>query len=115
MLMICVLQVYKGLDIITNKVTTEEQRLCAHHMISFLDPLVSYSVVDFRNNALPIISFDLCHLRVVILFVWGIPCWDLSWHAVGEIKQWSGCEEVWVGVSSESQCPFKYGLAVGFG
>ncbi|XP_048414322.1 tRNA dimethylallyltransferase isoform X2 [Stegostoma tigrinum] len=44
------MQVYKGLDIITNKVTREEQQLCRHHMISFLDPLVSYSVVDFRNK-----------------------------------------------------------------
>ncbi|KAI5091789.1 tRNA dimethylallyltransferase, mitochondrial [Silurus meridionalis] len=39
------MQVYKGLDIITNKVTTEEQAQCPHHMISFVDPLVnSYTV-----------------------------------------------------------------------
>uniref|UniRef100_UPI00398EF196 tRNA dimethylallyltransferase isoform X2 n=1 Tax=Pristiophorus japonicus TaxID=55135 RepID=UPI00398EF196 len=46
------MQVYKGLDIITNKVTPEEERLCTHHMISYLDPLVSSSVLDFRNKAL---------------------------------------------------------------
>ncbi len=52
------LQVYKGLDIITNKVTEEEQAQCRHHMISFVDPLVSgYTVVDFRNKALSLISF----------------------------------------------------------
>ncbi|PIO37272.1 hypothetical protein AB205_0023450, partial [Aquarana catesbeiana] len=33
--------VYQGLDIITNKVTSEEQQLCKHHMISFVDPLVT--------------------------------------------------------------------------
>ncbi|XP_060798816.1 tRNA dimethylallyltransferase isoform X1 [Neoarius graeffei] len=33
------MQVYKGLDIITNKVTAEEQAQCPHHMISFVDPL----------------------------------------------------------------------------
>ncbi|XP_052440872.1 tRNA dimethylallyltransferase isoform X4 [Carassius gibelio] len=33
------MQVYKGLDIITNKVTEEEQAQCPHHMISFVDPL----------------------------------------------------------------------------
>ncbi|KAF5908580.1 tRNA dimethylallyltransferase, mitochondrial-like isoform X1 [Clarias magur] len=33
------MQVYKGLDIITNKVTAEEQAECPHHMISFVDPL----------------------------------------------------------------------------
>uniref|UniRef100_A0A8D2JFR1 Uncharacterized protein n=1 Tax=Varanus komodoensis TaxID=61221 RepID=A0A8D2JFR1_VARKO len=51
------MQVYKGLDIITNKVSPEEQRLCKHHMISFVDPLVtSYTVVDFRNKAVPLID-----------------------------------------------------------
>nr|KAF6380740.1 tRNA isopentenyltransferase 1 [Myotis myotis] len=46
------MQVYEGLDIITNKVSTQEQRLCQHHMISFVDPLVTnYTVVDFRNKA----------------------------------------------------------------
>ncbi|KAG7317105.1 hypothetical protein KOW79_019403 [Hemibagrus wyckioides] len=33
------MQVYEGLDIITNKVTAEEQEQCPHHMISFVDPL----------------------------------------------------------------------------
>uniref|UniRef100_A0A3Q2E9N5 tRNA isopentenyltransferase 1 n=1 Tax=Cyprinodon variegatus TaxID=28743 RepID=A0A3Q2E9N5_CYPVA len=47
------MQVYKGLDIITNKVTAEERAQCTHHMIGFVDPLVkSYTVVDFRNKAL---------------------------------------------------------------
>ncbi|XP_015504593.2 tRNA dimethylallyltransferase [Parus major] len=50
-------QVYKGLDIITNKVSLQEQRLCRHHMISFVDPLVSnYTVVDFRDKAVPLIE-----------------------------------------------------------
>lgn len=54
----CVFQVYKGMDIITNKVSAQEQALCRHHMISFLDPLVSnHTVVDFRNKAEPLISF----------------------------------------------------------
>ncbi|NXU17919.1 MOD5 dimethylallyltransferase, partial [Pardalotus punctatus] len=51
-------QVYKGLDIITNKVSPQEQHLCRHHMISFVDPLISnYTVVDFRDKAVPLISF----------------------------------------------------------
>lgn len=49
---------YQGLDIITNKVTAEDLAQCRHHMISFVDPLVStYTVVDFRNKALALISF----------------------------------------------------------
>uniref|UniRef100_A0AAQ4Q5J0 tRNA isopentenyltransferase 1 n=1 Tax=Gasterosteus aculeatus aculeatus TaxID=481459 RepID=A0AAQ4Q5J0_GASAC len=52
------LQVYQGLDVITNKVPAEERARCRHHMIGFVDPLVSsYSVVDFRNKALALISF----------------------------------------------------------
>ncbi|XP_034747861.1 tRNA dimethylallyltransferase isoform X2 [Etheostoma cragini] len=51
------MQVYRGLDIITNKVTAEERAQCRHHMISFVDPLVSsYTVVDFRNKALALID-----------------------------------------------------------
>lgn len=52
------LQVYQGLDIVTNKVTAEERNQCTHHMIGFVDPLVStYTVVDFRNKAVALISF----------------------------------------------------------
>ncbi|XP_043573889.1 tRNA dimethylallyltransferase isoform X3 [Chiloscyllium plagiosum] len=61
------MQVYKGLDIITNKVTREEQQLCRHHMISFLDPLVSYSVVDFRNKALSIIEDIIARQKIPII------------------------------------------------
>ena len=50
------MQVYKGLDIITNKVTAEEQSQCPHHMIDFVSPLKEFSVVDFRNMALPLIE-----------------------------------------------------------
>nr|XP_014336654.1 PREDICTED: tRNA dimethylallyltransferase, mitochondrial isoform X2 [Bos mutus] len=51
------MQVYEGLDIITNKVSAQEQRLCQHHMISFVDPLVTnYTVVDFRNKATALIE-----------------------------------------------------------
>ncbi|XP_051044666.1 tRNA dimethylallyltransferase [Phodopus roborovskii] len=51
------MQVYEGLDIITNKVSAQEQKMCRHHMISFVDPLVtSYTVVDFKNRATALIS-----------------------------------------------------------
>ncbi|KAM5247686.1 tRNA dimethylallyltransferase [Ctenodactylus gundi] len=63
------MQVYKGLDIITNKVSAQEQRICQHHMISFVDPLVTnYTVVDFRNKATALISLRkvnswACHIE----------------------------------------------------
>ena len=40
---------YKGLDIVTNKVTAEERSLVKHLMIDFLDPLSKHNVVDFLN------------------------------------------------------------------
>lgn len=45
------MQMYKGLDIVTNKVTQEERRLVKHHMIDYLDPLLRTTVVEFRNKA----------------------------------------------------------------
>ncbi|GIX73884.1 tRNA dimethylallyltransferase, partial [Caerostris extrusa] len=50
------MQVYKGLDIITNKVTPEEQREAVHYCINCVDPPSRYTVVDFKNQALPIIT-----------------------------------------------------------
>ena len=43
------LQMYKGLDIVTNKVTPEERNLVKHHLLDFVDPLSKLNVVDFRN------------------------------------------------------------------
>ncbi|XP_048760092.2 tRNA dimethylallyltransferase-like isoform X2 [Ostrea edulis] len=51
------MQIYQGLDIVTNKVTTEEQNLCPHHMINYISPLEeNHHVHQFRNKALPIIE-----------------------------------------------------------
>ncbi|XP_022655179.1 tRNA dimethylallyltransferase, mitochondrial-like isoform X1 [Varroa destructor] len=50
------MQVYKGLDIITNKISPEEMCGVPHHMLGFLDPLKEFTVVDFRNRSLPILE-----------------------------------------------------------
>ena len=44
------MQMYKGLDIVTNKVTPEERILVKHHMIDFMDPMLKSTVIDFRNQ-----------------------------------------------------------------
>ena len=54
------MQMYKGLDIVTNKVTSEEQKLVKHHMIDFLDPLLKSSVVDFRNQVCYNVNSFVC-------------------------------------------------------
>lgn len=50
------MQVYSGLPIITNQVTKEELQECPHHVINFVSPLKEFSVVQFRNMALPLIE-----------------------------------------------------------
>ena len=62
------MQVYKGLDVITNKVTAEEMQGVKHHLIDFLPPGAAYTVGDFRSDAATIVSGltmrmlpDRCH------------------------------------------------------
>jgi len=50
------MQVYRGLDITTAKATEEERKECKHHMIDIIDPLENFSVVKYRDMALPIIE-----------------------------------------------------------
>ncbi|KAH7974554.1 hypothetical protein HPB49_016563 [Dermacentor silvarum] len=50
------MQVYKSLDIITNKVTQAEREAAPHHLLDFLDPLSNFTVADFQSKALGVIS-----------------------------------------------------------
>ncbi|OXA57587.1 tRNA dimethylallyltransferase, mitochondrial [Folsomia candida] len=56
------MQVYKGLDILTNKATPEEMRGVPHHMIGIVSPLImkdrkeKFDVVHFRDQALPLVD-----------------------------------------------------------
>ena len=45
------MQIYKGFDIGTGKVTKEEMEEIPHHLIDFLEPKAEFSVEDFRNLA----------------------------------------------------------------
>ncbi|XP_050218830.1 adenylate isopentenyltransferase 5, chloroplastic [Mercurialis annua] len=45
------IQVYKGLDIVTNKVTEEECRGVPHHLLGVVDPNADYTSDDFRHHA----------------------------------------------------------------
>ncbi|KAL3505857.1 hypothetical protein ACH5RR_031239 [Cinchona calisaya] len=45
------MQVYKGLDIATNKVTEEECRGIPHHLLGFVDPNEDFSAHDFQSHA----------------------------------------------------------------
>ncbi|KAK4702741.1 tRNA dimethylallyltransferase, partial [Phenoliferia sp. Uapishka_3] len=50
------MQVYNGLDIITNKATKEEMKGVPHHLMGFLEPGQEYKVGDFQRDALEKIS-----------------------------------------------------------
>ncbi|KAL3273478.1 hypothetical protein HHI36_014919 [Cryptolaemus montrouzieri] len=50
------MQVYRGLDIITAKVKKEEQLGIPHHLIDILDPHETFTVLEYRNQAVNIID-----------------------------------------------------------
>ncbi|KAI8600085.1 IPP transferase-domain-containing protein [Dissophora ornata] len=62
------LQVYKGLDIITNKMPIEEREGVTHHLMDFLPIDREYSVLDFKADALDLIKqiHDRKHMPVVV-------------------------------------------------
>ncbi|KAG0261847.1 hypothetical protein BG011_000610 [Mortierella polycephala] len=62
------LQVYKGLDIITNKMKMEEREGIVHHLMDFLPMDREYSVLDFKADALGLIKqiHGRKHMPVVV-------------------------------------------------
>ncbi|KAJ3117535.1 hypothetical protein HK100_000805 [Physocladia obscura] len=50
------MQVYKGLDISTNKIGPEDQARVKHHLLGFVDQDSEYSVLHFERDALRVIA-----------------------------------------------------------
>jgi len=48
--------VYRGMDIGTAKPTAEELASVPHHLIDIIDPLESYSVMQFREDAIQLVA-----------------------------------------------------------
>lgn len=61
------MQVYKGLDIVTAKATAEEQSSAAHHLLDVAQPGKPFTVVDFRDAALPIVEDLLAKQKMPIV------------------------------------------------
>ncbi|EFX79344.1 hypothetical protein DAPPUDRAFT_304867 [Daphnia pulex] len=61
------MQIYQGLDIITNKVTLEERQLVPHHLIDCASPLTRWTVVDFQRKSLAVIDDLLVNGRVPVI------------------------------------------------
>ncbi|GAA0366258.1 tRNA (adenosine(37)-N6)-dimethylallyltransferase MiaA [Bacillus horti] len=64
------MQVYKGMDIGTAKVTQEEMQEVPHHLIDILEPNESFSVSDFQSLASEKIS-EICERGKVPILVGG--------------------------------------------
>ncbi|UJR27967.1 hypothetical protein I4U23_009225 [Adineta vaga] len=62
------MQIYEGLDIATAKPTLEERDNVPHHLFSYINPLDrSNTVVDYRNDALPVIESIFSRSRLPLI------------------------------------------------
>ncbi|KAF3455342.1 hypothetical protein FNV43_RR05790 [Rhamnella rubrinervis] len=62
------MQVYKGLDVLTNKVPVGEQKGVRHHLLGTVNPNVEFTAKEFRDSAIPLINdiFSRNHLPVIV-------------------------------------------------
>lgn len=61
------MQVYEGLDIVTNKVTQEERRGVPHHLLGVVDSNADFTAVDFRQHASRTVEFIARRDRLPII------------------------------------------------
>ncbi|PPD82829.1 hypothetical protein GOBAR_DD20236 [Gossypium barbadense] len=61
------MQVYKGLDILTNKVTVEECRGVPHHLLGIVDPISNFTSLDFQHHASLAVESILAEGRLPII------------------------------------------------
>ncbi|KAI4322382.1 hypothetical protein L6164_022085 [Bauhinia variegata] len=50
------MQVYRGLDVLTNKVPHSDQRGVPHHLLGSISPNVEFTAKEFRDSAIPLIN-----------------------------------------------------------
>jgi len=92
---------YKGLDIVTNKVSKEEQNAVVHHMMSFLEIEEEFNSSKFLKIALPLISGLVNERRTIPIIVGGTHYYieSLLWenHLMENVREitdsLSECEE----------------------
>ncbi len=61
------MQIYKGLDIATAKVTEKEADGVVHHMLDIIEPWENFSVADYVKRARPIIDDIISRGKKVII------------------------------------------------
>ncbi|XP_058087331.1 tRNA dimethylallyltransferase 2 isoform X2 [Magnolia sinica] len=55
------MQVYEGLDVLTNKVPFEDRKGVPHHLLGTISPNVDFTSKEFRDQAIPIVDEILSH------------------------------------------------------
>ncbi|KAL5708996.1 tRNA dimethylallyltransferase [Ranunculus cassubicifolius] len=61
------MQVYKSLDILTNKVPLHEQKGVPHHLLGIIPPNVEFTSKDFRDSAIQIIDEIISRHRLPVI------------------------------------------------
>ena len=110
------MQVYKGLDITTNKIPPHERRGVTHHLLGELDPVPDLPPSEFRRLAgsvisdilsrrkLPVLvggSNSFIHALLVDRFDPGSNVFDGSTHIQSELSLRYNCCFLWVDVSKK--------------
>ncbi|XVF46866.1 hypothetical protein PTKIN_Ptkin03bG0062700 [Pterospermum kingtungense] len=61
------MQVYQGLDVLTNKVPLHEQKGVPHHLLGTIGPNEKFTAKKFRDSAIPIIGDILSRNRLPVI------------------------------------------------
>ena len=63
------LQLYKNLDIITNKATVDEMKGIKHHLIGYLDATtITSHVIDYKTRAVPLVRLSFILFLVKLFY-----------------------------------------------
>ncbi|KAJ9550460.1 hypothetical protein OSB04_014505 [Centaurea solstitialis] len=93
------MQVYKGLDIATNKVTHDECRGIPHHLLGFLDPNLDFTANDFGHHASMVVESIVSKDRLPIVAGGSNSYVKALVHDNIEFKSRYACCVLWVHVS----------------
>ncbi|CAK8576328.1 unnamed protein product [Lathyrus sativus] len=109
------MQVYTGLDILTNKLPFSEQNGVPHHLLGTVNPNTEFTAKAFRDSAIPIIDAILSrnHLPVIVggtnyyiqalvsLFLLDDSTHELNESYLGDSPGITGCDN---GIAAENDC-----------
>lgn len=93
------MQVYKGLNIVTNKVTEEECRGIPHHLLGFVDPDSDFTAMDFQYHTSRALRFISGRDRVPIIAGGSNSFIDALVNGDPEFRSRHNCCFLWVDVS----------------